>query len=167
MEAECILRYDYIEMSNEENKLTYTNDRGENVYTSTYLLNRGTCCKSSCLHCPYGYTLKSFSIKIVPIEEEHIKHANEIVTESKPVELSDLALSILSEGFGKKSKVISQHITLENFNDHAFAQFKDDICGVIKFSNKLSESNSGRAIKELYLKKEFQNQGLGIEHIDN
>ena len=154
-------------MSNKENKLTYTNDRGEDVYTSTYLRNRGTCCKTNCLLCPYGLTLKNFRIKIVPIGEKYIKHANEIITESKPVELSDLSLSILAEGFGKKSKVIAQHITLENFNDHAFAQLKDEICGVIKFSNKLSESTSGRAIKELYLKKEFQNQGLGIEHIGN
>ena len=152
-------------MSDAKNKLTYTNDSGEDVYTSTYLLNRGTCCKTNCLHCPYGYTLKSFSIKIVPIEEKNIKYANEIISESKPVEISDLALAILAEGFGKKSKVIAQHITLENFNDYAFGQFKDAICGVIKFSNKLSESKSGRGIKELYLKKEFQNQGLGIEHI--
>ena len=154
-------------MSDAEKKLTYTNDAGEDIYTSTYLLNRGTCCKTNCLHCPYGHTLKNFSIKTVPIEEEYIKYANEIISESKPVELSDLASSILAEGFGKKNKVIGQHITLENFNDHALGQFKDVICGVIKFSNKLSESNSGRGIKGLYLKKEFQNQGLGIEHIKN
>ncbi len=154
-----------MEMSDEKTKLTYTNDAGEDVYTSTYLLNRGACCRTNCLHCPYGYTLKNFSIEIVPIEEENIKYANKIISESKPVEISDLALSILAEGFGKKSKVIAQHITLENFTGHAFGQFQDDICGVIKFSNKLSESNSGRAIEELYLKKEFQNQGLGIEHI--
>ncbi len=154
-------------MSDAKNKLTYTNDAGENVYTSAYLLNRGTCCKSNCLHCPYGFTLKNFNITVLPLEEKYIKYANEIISESKPVELSDLALSILSEGFGKKSKVIGQHITLENFNDHAFAQFKANICGVIKFSNKLSESTSGRGIQELYLKKEFQNQGLGIEHIKN
>ena len=152
-------------MSDSKTKLTYTNDAGEEIYTSAYLRNRGTCCKSNCLHCPYGYTLKNFGIEIIPIEEEHIKYANEIINESKPVELSDLALSILSEGFGKKDKVISQHITLDNFTGHAFGQFKDDICGVIKFSNKLSESNSGRGIEELYLKKEFQNQGLGIEHV--
>ena len=154
-------------MSDAEKKLTYTNDAGEDIYTSTYLLNRGTCCKTNCLHCPYGHTLKNFSIKTVPIEEEYIKYANEIISESKPVELSDLASSILAEGFGKKNKVIGQHITLENYNNHVFGQFKDVICGVIKFSNKLSESNSGRGIKELYLKKEFQNQGLGIEHIKN
>ena len=154
-------------MSDAKKKLIYINDRGENVYTSAYLRNRGTCCKSNCLHCPYGHTLKNFSIRIVPLEEKYIKQANEIISESKPVELSDLSLSILAEGFGKKSKVIGQHITLENFNDHAFGQFKDNICGVIKFSNKLSESNSGREIKELYLKEEFQNQCLGIEHIEN
>ena len=154
-------------MSDEKNKLTYTNDAGEDVFTSTYLLNRGTCCKSNCLHCPYGYTLKNFSIKIVPIEEKHIKYANEIINESKPVELSDLALAILAEGFGKKDKVIAQHVTLENYNSYAFGQLKDNICGVINFSNRLSESILGREIKELYLKKEFQNQGLGIEHIEN
>ena len=154
-------------MSDAENKLIYTNDVGEDVYTSTYLLNRGTCCKTNCLHCPYGYTLKNFSIIIVPLEEKCIKYANEIISESKPVELSDLSLAILAEGFGKKNKAIAQYITLENFNNYAFGQFKDDICAVIEFSNKLSESNSGRGIKELYLKKEFQNQGLGIEHINN
>ena len=84
-------------MSDAENKLTYTNELGEDVYTSTYLLDRGTCCKTNCLHCPYGYTLKNFSIVIVPIGEENIKYANEIISESKPVELSDLSLAILAE----------------------------------------------------------------------
>ena len=154
-------------MSDTKNKLTYTNDAGEDVFTSTYLLNRGTCCKSNCLHCPYGYTLKNFSIKIVPMEERHIKYANKIINESKPVELSEIALAILAEGFGKKNKVIAQHVTLENYNSYAFGQLKDNICGVINFSSRLSESISGREIKELYLKKEFQNQGLGIEHIKN
>ncbi|MAW07336.1 MAG: hypothetical protein CME61_03525, partial [Halobacteriovoraceae bacterium] len=143
-------------MSDVENKLTYINDAGEDVFTSNYLLKRGTCCKNNCLHCPYGFTLKNFSIEIVTLEEKHIKYANEIITESRPVELSDLALKILAEGFGKK-KSISQYVTLENFNNHAFGQFKDVICGVIEFSNRLSESNSGRGVKELYLKKEFQN----------
>ena len=149
-------------MNDKKNKLTYTNDAGEDVFTSTYLLNRGTCCKSNCLHCPYGYTLKNFSIKIVPIEEKHIKHANEIINESKPVELSDLALAILAEGFGKKNKVIAQHVTLENYNSYAFGQLKGNICGVICFSNRLSESASGRAVKELYLKRSFKTKDLAL-----
>ncbi len=154
-------------MNNEKNNLTYTNDAGEEVQTSAYLRNRGTCCKTNCLHCPYGHTLKNFNIEIRPMEEKHIKYANEIISDSKPVQLCDLSLSILAEGFGKKDKVTAYYITLENFQNYAFGQFKDEICAVIEFSNKLSESTSGRAIKELFLKKEFQDQGLGIEFISN
>jgi hypothetical protein len=25
------------------------------IFTSSYLLKRGTCCQSDCRHCPYGY----------------------------------------------------------------------------------------------------------------
>ena len=27
------------------------------VFTTAYLLARGTCCRSGCRHCPYGFTL--------------------------------------------------------------------------------------------------------------
>ena len=33
----------------------YFNDKGLMVFTKQYHLNRGYCCKSGCLHCPYGY----------------------------------------------------------------------------------------------------------------
>jgi hypothetical protein len=31
-------------------------DTGYNVWTELYLKARGTCCKSGCRHCPYGFT---------------------------------------------------------------------------------------------------------------
>ena len=66
----------------------------------------------------------------------------------------------------QKDKIRIHHITKENFTNYSFARFKEEISGVIEFSAKLSESAvGGRSIKTLYLKKEFQNQGLGIEHI--
>jgi hypothetical protein len=34
----------------------YYNELGFMVFTEKYLLDRGTCCKSRCKHCPYGYT---------------------------------------------------------------------------------------------------------------
>lgn len=43
--------------------LSYTSPEGFLVFTSAYLRKRGTCCKSSCLHCPYGYTLKKCGIQ--------------------------------------------------------------------------------------------------------
>ena len=32
----------------------YWDDRGFRVFTESYLLKRGFCCKNYCKHCPYG-----------------------------------------------------------------------------------------------------------------
>lgn len=100
------------------------------------------------------------------MEAKHIKLANQIISDSKPVELSSLSMSILSSGFGNKKKIGVHHVTEDNLNNFAFGEFKGKICAVIEFSTKLSESTRGRSVKELFLKKEFQNQGLGIEHVN-
>ena len=152
-------------MTEEKMELTYVNEDGDTVFTSAYLKKRGTCCKTNCLHCPYGHTLKNYSIEKVEMETKHIKFANEIIAETRPVELSDLSQSLLSSAFGNKKKVGVHHITEDNINNFAFAEFKNVICGVIEYSNRLSESAAGRPVKELFLKKVFQDQGLGPEHI--
>jgi hypothetical protein len=36
----------------------YFNENGLMVLTKDYHLKRGSCCKSGCLHCPYGFTNK-------------------------------------------------------------------------------------------------------------
>jgi hypothetical protein len=33
----------------------YLNEKGQWVFTESYHLERGHCCKSGCRHCPYGY----------------------------------------------------------------------------------------------------------------
>ena len=33
----------------------YLDNMGRYVFTSEYLLKRGYCCESGCLHCPYGF----------------------------------------------------------------------------------------------------------------
>ena len=33
----------------------YLNEEGFMVFTKEYHLKRGFCCKSGCLHCPWGY----------------------------------------------------------------------------------------------------------------
>ena len=37
----------------------YINSNGDLVFTQKYLLDRGNCCQSGCLHCPYGYIQKT------------------------------------------------------------------------------------------------------------
>lgn len=38
-----------------EGKDYYYNELGLMVFTEKYLLDRASCCKSCCKHCPYGY----------------------------------------------------------------------------------------------------------------
>lgn len=41
----------------------YYSEEGFIVFTSTYHLKRGYCCKSGCKHCPYGYDKKTGRFK--------------------------------------------------------------------------------------------------------
>lgn len=41
----------------------YMSPDGYVVFTEKYHLKRGHCCKSGCIHCPYGYDKKTDSFK--------------------------------------------------------------------------------------------------------
>lgn len=41
----------------------YLSEEGYIVFTASYHLKRGYCCKSGCKHCPYGYDKKTNQIK--------------------------------------------------------------------------------------------------------
>ena len=59
-----------------ESELSYISPEGYTVFSSAFHRKRGTCCKSSCLHCPYGFTLKKNGLafrKVVEAEEEIVK----------------------------------------------------------------------------------------------
>lgn len=49
---------------------SYINTEGNLVFTSTYLKNKGTCCKSACLHCPFGFTVKKLGIQFREVRSE-------------------------------------------------------------------------------------------------
>jgi hypothetical protein len=55
------------EQSNEnksiENDDFYITPEGYRCFTEKYHLKRGYCCKSGCLHCPYGFDKKTGEIK--------------------------------------------------------------------------------------------------------
>ena len=153
-------------MTQSGKELSYINDNGDTVYTSTYLANKGTCCKSNCLHCPYGSTLKNYSIELVEMSDKQIKLANEIIRDTRPVEQSELTSMLLAGAFGKKEQTRIHHVTKTNYSNFAFGTLKGVVCAVVEYSNKLSESSSSkRSIKDIYLKREFQDQGLGKEHV--
>ena len=47
----------------------YFNEQGYKVFTESYHLKRGYCCKSGCRHCPFGYDKKTD--RFVKKKKEH------------------------------------------------------------------------------------------------
>jgi hypothetical protein len=135
-------------------EMTYTDKDGNNVFTSKYLKNRGSCCKTNCLHCPYGFTLKNNPIEFKEVGEADIDLVNSFIKHDEQEETS-VAASLLGSAFGssKGPKKVTR-ATIGNYN---FALLKGHICGVIK---KGSFQPS-----ELHLAKEFKDQGIDLDLI--
>lgn len=62
-----------------EKELSYLSPEGYTVFTSKFLKNRGTCCKSACLHCPFGYTLKKVGLEFSDVSEGDSQLVQEII----------------------------------------------------------------------------------------
>lgn len=116
----------------------YLNKKDEVVFTSDYYRSKGRCCKSCCLHCPYGTTLKKFGLEF----------------EDYSPEKSEFAQLILGEA-GR------EEFDLETYTiDHIkFIKLKDVICGLICVDKLF--------IKEIFLKNHFQDQGLDKEVVES
>lgn len=121
-----------------EKDLSYVTSEGYTVFTSQFLKNRGTCCKSACLHCPYGYTLKKLGLKFLDVTTSDKEFLHSIMEESgtAPVDLEPF--------FPDNIKLI---------------QIKDTVCGMI-LKNHI-------VIKHLYLKPHFKDQGLSKELVES
>jgi hypothetical protein len=52
-----------------EKEYFYFNEQGYKVFTESYHLKRGYCCKSGCKHCPFGYDKKTD--RFVKKKKEH------------------------------------------------------------------------------------------------
>lgn len=120
-----------------QKELSYQTPDGYTVFTSHYLKNKGTCCKSACLHCPYGFTLKKHGLTFKEVKEEDLTLIETMLEESG------------NGGFDWKPF----------FPDNIrIVLLKDRECGVF-FKNHIQ-------IKHLFLKKHFDNQGLSKEMVE-
>lgn len=118
-------------------ELSYETPEGYTVFTSQYLKNKGTCCKSACLHCPYGFTLKKHGLQFQEIKEEDFPEVEAILKDSG------------------QNVVDWKPFWPENIQ---FILLKNHICGVL-LKNHI-------VIKHLYLKPYFQDQGLSKEMVE-
>lgn len=118
-------------------ELTYENEEGYTVFTSQYLKNKGTCCKSACLHCPYGFTLKKHGLEFREVKEEDSALIETMLQESQ-------AAPVDWKSFGPENIRI--------------ILIKNTVCGFF-LKNHI-------VIKHLYLKPYFQNQNLSKEMVE-
>ncbi len=118
-------------------ELTYETPEGYTVFTSQYLKNKGTCCKSACLHCPYGFTLKKHGLAFKEVREEDFSQIETMLQDSA------------------NAAVDWKSFWPENIR---FILIKDQICGFL-LKNHI-------VIKHLYLKPYFQDQGLSREMVE-
>ncbi len=121
-----------------EKELSYITPEGYTVFTSKFLKNRGTCCKSACLHCPYGYTLKKHGLAFIDAKETDAELIESIMNES------GTTLVDWRPFLPDNIKLIT---------------IKDTICGLL-LKNHI-------VIKHLYLKPHYQNQDLSREMVES
>lgn len=118
-------------MNKKEKEDSYINERGLPVFTSSYFKRRGYCCKSFCLHCPYGTTIKKFGLEFQDYTQEKKGLAKEILEESG-----------------------NPNFALEDFDeeDIKFIVLKGVICGLM--------TKTRIVVKDLFLRAHFQDQGI-------
>jgi hypothetical protein len=118
-------------------ELTYETPDGYTVFTSQYLKNKGTCCKSACIHCPYGFTLKKHGLTFKEVKEEDAPLIETMLSESG------------NPGFDWKPF----------FPDNIrIILIKDNMCGLFMKNHIV--------IKHLFLKPHFQDQNLSKEMVE-
>jgi hypothetical protein len=120
-----------------QKELSYLSPEGYTIFTSQFLKNRGTCCKTSCLHCPYGFTLKKCGLQFNDVTIEDTILLNKILAES------DVVIDY-SSFFPENIK---------------FVLIKEQICGFI-LKNHI-------VVKHLVLLPHFKNQGISKELVES
>ncbi len=121
-----------------QKELSYLSPEGFTVFTSQFLKNRGTCCKSACLHCPFGYTLKKCGIQFEEISDEQ-----------------DSVLEAIMASSG------STAVDYKTFppEHRRLILVKGQICGFFLKNNLV--------VKHVFLKPHFQHQDLSKEMIES
>jgi hypothetical protein len=135
-------------------ELSYINENGDSVHTSKYLSNRKSCCKTFCLHCPYGTTLKEHGLVFTKVtaDPESLKSANSIIKEDEGADT--LGSSMIDSAFGgKKQTKISKY----NYENFLLFSLKGYLSGVARL--KQGE------VKEVFLRTHFKNQGLDLPSV--
>lgn len=96
-----------------DNELSYLSPEGYTVFTSKFLKNRGTCCKSACIHCPFGYTIKKLGIQFADIPESQFSEIDSLTQMDWKPFLPENAKLILIKG-AVAGVLLKNHIQIKH-----------------------------------------------------
>jgi len=133
--------------------LSYVNKKGDTVFTASFHRKRGYCCKSDCLHCPFGTTLSNQGLTFQDVGQENEGIAQEILKSGD----DSLTGQLLMNAFGNSKKKVA--LNSKNYDDFRLVFLKKTLCGLI-FKGK-------KSIREVYLLDEFQDQGISKDFIQS
>lgn len=129
--------------------LSYEDEFGNTIFTSEFYKRRGSCCKSGCLHCPYGYTLNKIGIKLNAINSKNKRIAKSFF--DKYINKSNFASSLLEGAFGAQKSAWDE----KNF---LLLTLKDRVCGLLEVDKK-------GEYKSHYLHPMFKDQGINDTYL--
>ena len=135
--------------------LTYKDETGKEIKTAHFLRNRGSCCKTACRHCPYGFTLREKGLQFCNFDGQQ-ELAQQFLQQQAGAG-SDLAANLLAEGMGRPIKPVS----LSDYPPESlkFILLKGTKIGLAVIS--------GIRVKEIFLSKHYQHQGIDIPTVES
>ncbi len=117
---------------------SYQDADGHVVFTSAFLRAKASCCKSACLHCPYGYTLKKLGLQFEDWQPGREDEAREILSQAGQ---ADFDLTTFLPDNAK------------------FIKIKNTTCGLLVKNHIV--------VKGLFLSRHFQQQGISKELVES
>lgn len=135
--------------------LTYEKN-GCDVKTSRFLRNRGSCCKTACLHCPYGFTIKKEGLQIEVLSEENFEEAKKLLIINSPAE-NTVTSNLFASAFGKPKK--KETLTSENMKSYVLVKIKGETCALVRKYNFQAT--------EIYHAEHFEDQGITLDIVNS
>lgn len=130
----------------------YMSAEGKRIATADHHRNRGTCCKSGCLHCPYGTTIERFGLVFHNLEGEKLEQAQAILAKKD----KGVAQMLLQQAFGNRRNF--PHITKDNAAQFRLFDLKGYYAGIAQIEDE--------KVKRIHLLPYFDDQGITLEVVD-
>jgi hypothetical protein len=131
--------------------------------SSQVLLARGKCCQSTCLHCPYGYTLKKCGLDFIPFDF-HLLPADYARLEQKTTLFSFQIRYWITEKLSKENFL--QFLKDDGESGEPLGQLRWYEVTLKNVSCALIGADTYQ-VKKILMAQDFSDQGINREMIES